>query len=83
MYKELIKKWIPNITPTIIKEYGEKIGIKLKDSETTILYQFIKKNYSEILDGNENSFKELKEQLNPNIYQKLLNLYQQSKEKYL
>lgn len=43
MYKELIKKWIPNITPTIIKEYGEKIGIKLKDSETTILYQFIKK----------------------------------------
>ncbi len=83
MYKELIKKWIPNITPTIIKEYGEKIGIKLKDSETTILYQFIKKNYSEILDGNENSFKELKEQLNPNIYQKLLNLYQQAKEKYL
>lgn len=83
MYKELIKKWIPNITPTIIKEYGEKIGIKLKDSETTILYQFIKKNYSEILDGNETSFNELKQKLNPTLYQKLLKLYNENKNKYL
>lgn len=83
MYKELIKKWVPNITPTIIKEYGEKIGIKLKDSETTILYQFIKKNYSEILDGNENSFKELKEQLSPTLYNQLIKLYNENKYKYL
>lgn len=83
MYKELIKKWIPNITPTIIKEYGEKIGIKLKDSETTILYQFIKKNYSEILDGNEKSLETLKKSLNPSLYQEIYKIYQDAKVKYL
>ena len=43
MYKELIKNWIPNLTPTLIKEYGEKLGYHLTNSEITILYQFIMK----------------------------------------
>ena len=83
MYKELIKKWIPNLTPKMIKDYGEKINIKLTESETNILYQFIMKNYSEILEGNETSFNELKKQINPNLYKKLLILYQEQKNKYL
>ena len=83
MYKELIKKWIPNLTPKMIKDYGEKVNIKLTESETNILYQFIMKNYSEILEGNETSFNELKNQINPNLYKKLLILYQEQKNKYL
>lgn len=83
MYKELIKKWIPNLTPKMIKDYGEKVNIKLTESETNILYQFIMKNYSEILEGNETSFNELKKQINPNLYKQLLILYQQQKNKYL
>ena len=83
MYKELIKKWIPNLTPKMIKDYGEKIHIKLTESETNILYQFIMKNYSEILEGNETSFNELKKQINPNLYKQLLILYQDQKNKYL
>jgi len=83
MYKELIKKWIPNLTPKMIKDYGEKVNIKLTESETNILYQFIMKNYSEILEGNETSFNELKKQINPNLYKKLLILYQEQKNKYL
>ena len=83
MYKELIKNWIPNLTPTLIKEYGEKLGYHLTNFEITILYQFIMKNYSEILDGNEKSFKELKKQINPTLYQQLLLLYNEQKQKYL
>lgn len=83
MYKELIKNWIPNLTPKLIQEYGTKIGIPLKDQETTILYQFIMKNFSEILDGNEKSFIELKQQLNPKLYNQLINLYNENKNKYL
>ena len=83
MYKELIKKWIPNLTPKMIKDYGEKVNIKLTESETNILYQFIMKNYSEILEGNETSFNELKKQINPNLYKKLLILYQEQNNKYL
>ena len=83
MYKELIKSYIPKLTPRMIKDYGETINISLTDSETIILYQFIMKNYSEILEGNETSFKELKQKINPNLYQQLLKLYEQNKAKYL
>ena len=83
MYKELIKKWIPNLTPNIIIDYGNLSGILLTESETTILYQFIMKNYSEILEGNETSLNELKNKISPNLYQQLLKLYKEQKNKYL
>lgn len=83
MYKELIKKWIPNLTKENIIDYAKKINIPLSDSDANTLYQFIMKNYSEILEGNETSFKELKQKINPNLYQQLLNLYEQNKAKYL
>ncbi len=83
MYKELIKNWIPNLTPDMIKTYGQKLGIFLTDQETMLLYQFAMKNYREILDGDESSFQTLKEKLNPKLYNQLLNLYQLNKEKYL
>ena len=41
------------------------------------------KNYSEILDGNEKSFEELKKQINPILYQQLLLLYNEQKTKIL
>ena len=83
MYKELIKKWIPNLTKENIIDYAKKINIPLSDSDANTLYQFIMKNYSEILEGNETSFKELKQKINPNLYQQLLNLYEKNKAKYL
>ena len=83
MYKELIKKWIPNLTKENIIDYAKKINISLSDSDANTLYQFIMKNYSEILEGNETSFKELKQKINPNLYQQLLKLYEQNKTKYL
>ena len=83
MYKELIKKWIPNLTKKNIIDYAKKINISLSDSDANTLYQFIMKNYSEILEGNETSFIELKQKINPNLYQQLLKLYEQNKAKYL
>ena len=69
MYKELIKKWIPNLTKENIIDYAKKINISLSDSDANTLYQFIMRNYTEILEGNETSFKELKQKINPNLYQ--------------
>ncbi len=83
MYKNLIKSWIPNLTPNLMQEYGKKLGIFLNESETTILYQFIMKNYSEILEGNDKSLEELKTKLNPTLYKQLIKLYQENKIKYL
>ena len=83
MYKELIKNWIPKLTPKIIQEYGKKLGFFLTNSETNILYQFIMKNYSEILDGNEKSFSELQKQISPTLYNQLLKIYTENKRKFL
>lgn len=83
MYKELIKNWIPKLTPKIIQEYGKKVGLFLTNSETNILYQFIMKNYSEILDGNEKSFSELQKQISPTLYNQLLKIYNENKRKFL
>lgn len=83
MYKELIKNNIDKLSPSIIKEYGKKVNIILNDSESNILYQFIIKNYSEILERNEKSLEELKKKINPNLYQQLYILYQEAKEKYI
>ena len=82
MYKELIKNWIPKLTPKIIQEYGKKLGFFLTNSETSILYQFIMKNYSEILDGNEKSFSELQKQISPTLYNQLLKIYNENKRKF-
>ncbi len=41
------------------------------------------KNYSEILDGNETSFKELQKEINPTLYNQVINLYKEQKNKYL
>ena len=83
MYKELIKNWIHKLTPKIIQEYGKKLGFFLTNSETNILYQFIMKNYSEILDGNEKSFSELQKQISPTLYNQLLKIYTENKRKFL
>ena len=83
MYKELIKSYIPKLTPKLIKEYGKKLNISLTDSETIILYQFIMKNYSEILEGNETSFIKKKKKLSPTLYAQLIKLYNENKTKYL
>lgn len=83
MYKELIKNWIPNLTPEMITNYSKKIGISLTNSEVMILYQFIMKNYVEVLDGDESSFNDLKKKINPSLYNQLLILYKTNKNKYL
>ncbi len=83
MYKELIKNWIPNLTPEMITNYSKKIGIPLTNSEVMILYQFIMKNYVEVLDGDESSFNDLKKKINPSLYNQLLILYKTNKNKYL
>ena len=41
------------------------------------------KNYSEILEGNETSFIELKKKLSPTLYTQLIKLYNENKTKYL
>lgn len=83
IYKELIKKYIPKLTTDDIKNYAKSKNISLTDSETLIIYNFIKTNYMEILNGNEEKLLSLKKTLREDLYNIIINLYKENKNKYL
>ena len=83
IYKELIKKYINILTINDIKAYALSKNTILSDNEAKIIYDFIKENYNNLLDKNDNTIELLKEKLNPNLYKKILELYKENKTKYL
>ena len=83
MYKELIKKYINLLKIDHIKKYAYENNIIISNEEAKIIYHFIKKNYLSILNNDTSSFSVLKSQINPNLYQKIINLYEENKNKYL
>ena len=83
MYKEIIKKYINILTKEDIKRYALKENIEVTNEEITIIYNFIKTNYQEILNNNEKSFYLLKQKLKPELYNTIISLYNKYKTKYL
>ena len=83
IYKELVKKYINILTINDIKAYALSKNIILSEKEAKIIYDFIKENYNNLLNKNDNSIELLKNKLNPNLYNKILELYNENKIKYL
>lgn len=78
----LIKKYIENITEQDIYNFALNEGIKLMDHETKIIYVYLKNYYQVFLNEDATFlFEELKEKLNPNTYNKLIELYNKYKKK--
>jgi len=83
IYKQLIKNYINILTINDIKTYALSKNTTLSDKEAEIIYNFIKKNYNDLLNKNDQSLKELQSKLNPDIYNKIIKLYNENKTKYL
>lgn len=83
IYKELIKKYINILTKENISNFARTKNIILTDQEAKIIYDFIKTYYNELLEKNIYVFKYLKLKLNPNIYNKAIELYEEYSNKYL
>ena len=83
IYKQLIKNYINILTINDIKSYTLSKNTTLSDKEAKIIYDFIKTNYNNLLDKDDTSIKQLQNKLNPNLYNKILNLYNENKTKYL
>lgn len=80
--KNLIINYInTTLSPNIIEEYGSKNNINISNTDSIIIYKFIKRNYNFILNGDESSFIELKQEINPILYVKLYDLYMYYKSK--
>ena len=83
IYKELVKKYINLLTITDIKKYALSQNEYITDQEAITIYNHIKMYYKELLDGNTQSFTVLKQNLRKELFDKVLQLYNEAKSKFL
>ena len=83
IYKELIKKYINNLTINDIKKYAISKNEILTNEEATIIYNYIKKYHQELLNKNTNSFIILKQHLRKELFDKITLLYNEYASKYI
>lgn len=83
IYKKLIINYINNnLSPTIIKEYAINNDFPITTSESIIIYNFIKRNYNFILNGNDDKIYELRPEVRDDLFKKIEELYFYYKKKY-
>lgn len=82
MYRSLIRPWIENLKKEEFIKYLKQYNFWKSNEETDILYQFLKKDWEKIYDGNIEIFEQIKKQVSEDTYQNLYNLYISTKKKY-
>lgn len=83
MYDYFIKQYVEKINESDIQKFASQNGIVLTKEEIDVFLFYIKKDWRTIIYGNPTKiFAEVKDQLNPLTYQKMIELYTFFKEKY-
>lgn len=80
MNKNLIINYIQKITKEDIQKYISKENIQHTKDEIDLIYQSIKNDYNEILNNFQNYIQKIKDKLNPNLYNKIIEKYNQYKK---
>jgi len=80
--EQFIKEYIENIDEYTIEKYAKSNQINLSNKEIKIIYLYLKNYWQIFYKGDPTElFKELKEQLEKEKNEKILNLYNKYKEK--
>lgn len=79
MNRELIINYINNIEDKDINIFLDKNNINLNKEEYDFLKNIIKEKYNDLLDENTYLFKLIKDTINNDAYNKLLNLFNKYK----
>lgn len=83
MKDKLIKNYINNLKIKDLKDFALKNDILINDNEADYLFNIVKNNYQELIYGNPNTiFKNIKDKINDESYQKIIKLYFLYKNKY-
>ena len=78
----LINEYVNRLKVSDITYYAEKQGITLDKDEAKLIYDYIKNDYRTIIYGNpKDILNEIKFKVKPLTYNKIENLYIQSKDK--
>ena len=80
MNKNLIINYIKKITKEDIQKYISKENIQHTKEEIDLIYESIKNDYYEILNNFQNYIQKVKDKLNPNLYNKIIEKYNKYKE---
>ena len=83
MYFNLIKKYINYLKKDDIVNYAKKQGVILNNIELDTIYNAIKTRWEEIYYNGIKIINEYKNKLNNATYEKLIELYNNAKIKYL
>lgn len=79
MKKELIIKYFNNLSKEEIYEYLDKYNINLNEEEYEFLINIIKEKYNDLLDENIYLFKLIRDTINEDAYNKLIDLFNKYK----
>jgi len=79
MNRDLIINYINDLNDKDINSFLDKNNIILNNEEYIFLKNIIKEKYNDILDENTYLFKLIKDTINNDAYQKLINLFNKYK----
>lgn len=83
MKDKLIKNYIDNLTIDKIESFANSKDILLTKSELNYIFKIIKENWETLIYGNPNNiFNEVKNNINSNSYNKIIELYNYYKIRY-
>ena len=80
MNKQILINYIQKITKEDIQKYISKENIQHTKDEIDLIYNSIKNDYNEILNNFQNYIQKVKDKLNKNLYNKIIEKYNQYKK---
>lgn len=80
MYKSFIAMYVKNLSLEDVKNYISLNYQDVSDEEVSIIYRYIKNRWEEIYDENPVVLEDLKKEVPPATYQKILELLEQVKK---
>ena len=81
MNKNLIKKYASSITKEDILKFGESEGVNINNNELNTIYNLIKNNQDEILNGEfYRIIGNYKNDFNPILFNKIIEKYEKYKK---
>lgn len=80
MYKSLLKGYIENLKKEDIIKYIEKNNYQVSDKEIDTIYFYIKNYWEDILDNKKEIWEKISQDVSPNTFLQIQNLYQKYKK---
>lgn len=81
--QDFIKNYINDLTINDLRRVADKYELKYSEDELSTIYSFIKDYYQDLLMKNDKVLVLLKDKINKDLYDKLIDLYVNIKDKYL